>query len=265
MIIPKGLIMRLPAVVIAIAMLIVVLLTPAQAQSSFGVGFYEFEDTIAGMSYTGTWSTYTSVSGTLGGTGRTTSGAGASVSFIAGGPTVVIWRVMRSSGSLSKMNVCINGGSCVLFVNESASSTAFLYPLTITVSPGATVSVTQTSGQLWLDSFMILSDVAASIPTPVPTATIIPSSTPASTTTPQPTPTPQPTATAYTLPGAMIMIDPARSYGDQNGQITATEYSATAADIHLSNLLSLIFFSMWGMFLFAVFVLIRYREKGKPK
>jgi hypothetical protein len=242
---------------VAVALLLIFALVPAQAQSTFNVGFYEFEDTIAGMVYTGSWSTYTSVSGTLGGTGRTTSGAGASVSFIAGGPTVVIWRVMRSSGSLSKMNVCINGGSCVLFVNESASANAFLYPLVITVTPGATVSVTQTAGQLWLDSFMILSDTASTFPTPVPTATIIPSATPASTTTPQPTPTPQPTSTPISV---IWSIDPQRSYSSASGQITAFDYSASAGDVHIANLLTMLVVSVWGMFVFACFVLVRFRK-----
>lgn len=251
--------MRLSAIAITV-LLLVFALVPAQAQSTFPVGFYEFESVISSMSYTGTW---TNLTPSVGGTGRSTSIVGASVTFYSAGDTVVIWRFMRNGGFLSKMDVC--AGACTNVVNETTATNSFWYPYVFYIVPGQLITISLTSGTIILDSLMILSSSGGTGPTPVPTATILPSSTPASTTTPQPTPTPQPTATAYTLPGAMIMIDPARSYGDQNGRITATEYSATAADIHISNLLSLMFFSMWGMFLFAVFVLVRYKEKGKPK
>lgn len=254
--------MRLSAIIAIL--LLAFAFVPAQAQSSFGVGFYEFENTVASMLYTGTWSSATAVS-TVSGIGRTSSVVGSSVSWYAAGDTVVVWRLVRVSGITSKMDVCVNGTSCINVSNESVSTVNYWYPYVANVTPGSLITITLTSGVIWLDNLMVLSSASGSFPTPVPTATVLPSSTPASTTTPQPTPTPQPTATAYTLPGAMIMIDPARSYGDQNGRITATEYSATAADIHISNLLSLMFFSMWGMFLFAVFVLVRYKEKGKPK
>lgn len=256
--------MRLPAVVIAIATLLIVSLTPAQAQTTFTQGQYNFEDVIASMTYGGAWSTGTISSPYV--IVRSTSAVSGNVSFLAEGKTLVIWRYVVANAVSSRMDVCI-GASCTSVINESTQVTGFFYPVMFAMPSGTnTITITRTLGTIYLDYFMILQDPAiGAFPTPVPTATIIPSPTPASTTTPQPTPTPQPTATAYTLPGAMIMIDPARSYGGQNGQITATEYSATAADIHLSNLLSLIFFSMWGMFLFAVFVLIRYREKGKPK
>lgn len=248
--------MRLPSIAIAIIML-VIFTVPASAQ--FTQSVYEFEDTIASMTYVGSWSTVT-ITGTVGGVVRTTSGAGASVAFDVVGQTLTIWRLMRTTGNSSRMNVCV-GASCVLVINEATSTNNFWYPYTVTLPSGTqTITITQTLGQIYLDYFMILDDPSGSFPTPVPTATIVPSPTPASTTTPQPTPTPQPTATPYTLPESMIMIDPARSYSSVNGQIVAVGYEATAADIHIANLLMLLIFSAWGFFFFGVFVLVRYRK-----
>ena len=252
---------------IAVALLLVCLI-PASAQSSFAVEFYEFENVIASMAYTGTWSTSTAT-GTVGGVGRASSVVGSSVSFYSAGDTVVIWRFMRSTGNLSKMDVCINGASCVNVANEATSSNNFWYPYVLTVTPGALVSITHTSGLIVLDSLMILSSTGGTFPTPVPTATIIPSSTPAptatpaSTTTPQPTPTPQPTSTPQPSPTAMsviVAIDPQRSYSSESGQITAFDYIASAGDVHIANLLTAIFISQWGMFVFACFVLVRFRK-----
>ncbi len=252
---------------VAIA-LIFVLLIPASAQSSFAEGFYEFENVIASMAYTGTWSTSTAT-GTVGGVGRASSVVGSSVSFYSAGDTVVFWRFLRSTGNLSKMDVCRNGGSCVNVVNEATSTNNFWYPYVMAVTPGDLISITHTSGLIVLDSLMILSSTAGTFPPAVPTAPIIPSSTPAptatpaSTTTPQPTPTPQPTSTPQPSPTAMsviVAIDPQRSYSSDSGQITAFDYSASAGDVHISNLLSALLFSVWGMFVFAVFVLVRFRK-----
>lgn len=247
--------MRLPAIALVV-LLFTFALMPAQAQSTFNVGFYEFENVIASMSYTGTWVT-SSTTG-LAGVNRSTSVVGSSVSFYSGGDTVVIWRLMRSTGNLSKMDVCINGGSCINVANEFTSASNLWYSYAFSVPSGALVSITLTSGLIALDNFMILNSATGAFPTPVPTATIIPSATPASTTTPQPTPTPQPSATPMSV---VFAIDPAKSYGSVNGRITSMEYTATAADIHLGNLLTALLYSVWGMFFFAVFVLVRYRKK----
>lgn len=247
--------MRLPAIVIAV-LLFTFALFPARAQSTFDVGYHEFEDTIAGMSYTGTWVTGTT--GGVAGLSRSTSTVGSSVSFYVNGTTLVIWRLIRTTGNQGRMNVCINGGSCVLVVSEATISANIWYPYAIQIAPGSLVSFTHTLGVVSLDSFMVLSSASGSFSTPVPTATILPSSTPASTTTPQPTPTPQPTATPMSV---VFAIDPEKSYGSANGQITSVSYSASAADIHLGNLLTTLLYSVWGMFFFAVFVLVRYRKK----
>lgn len=234
--------------------LLAIALIPARAQSTFGVGFFEFENVIASMTYTGTWSTSSSPG--LAGVSRSTSALGASVSFYSSGDTVVIWRLMRSTGNLSKMDVCVNGSSCINVANEFTSTSNIWYSYAFSVPPGALISITLTSGLIALDSFMILNSATGSFPTAVPTATILPSPTPASTTTPQPTPTPQPTSTPMSV---IVAIDPSRSYGSSNGQITAFDYAASAADVHLANLLTMLLVSVWGFFLFGVLVLVKYR------
>jgi hypothetical protein len=55
-------------------------------------------------------------------------------------------------------------------------------------------------------------------------------------------------------------IDPGKTYSEVNGQIVSTEYSASASDVHLANLLTLLVISVWGFFFFAVFVLVRFRK-----
>lgn len=246
--------MRSFAIAIAI-LLLASLLIPARAQSTFDVGYHEFEDTVAGMSYTGTWATGTT--GGVAGLSRSTSTVGSSVSFYVNGTTLVIWRLIRTTGNQGRMNVCINGGSCVLVVSEATISANIWYPYAIHVTPGSLVSFTHTLGVVSLDSFMVLDEASAgSFPTPVPTATVVPTATPASTTTPQPTPTPQPSSTPMSLVWA---LDPSRSYGSSNGQITAFDYAASAADVHLANLLTMLLVSVWGFFLFGVFVLVKYR------
>ena len=238
--------------------LMAIFLVPARAQSTFAEGFYEFEDTIAGMSYTGTWTT--GAASGLAGSSRSTSTVGSSVSFYVNGTTLVIWRLFRSTGNQGRMNVCINGGSCVLVINEATLTASVWYPYAMTVPSGALITITHTVGLVALDSFMVLSNAAASFPTAVPTATILPSSTPASTTTPQPTPTPQPSSTPISV---IWSIDPQKSYSSINGQITAFDYSATAADTHISNLLTLLVISVWGFFFFSVFVLVKYKVGKK--
>jgi len=42
--------------------------------------------------------------------------------------------------------------------------------------------------------------------------------------------------------------------------LTCFDYVATASDVHIGNLLTLIFFSVWGFFLFTVFVLVRTKK-----
>lgn len=46
-----------------------------------------------------------------------------------------------------------------------------------------------------------------------------------------------------------------------SGQMTRFDYIATAGSIHIANLLTLIFASLWGMFLFIVFVLVKRGRK----
>jgi hypothetical protein len=254
--------MRLPAILITVILLASFML-PVSAQTVFGQGVYQFEDYVAQMTYSGTWATQTQMSLTV----RTGTSAGASVTFLASGRYLVLWRYQRSTGISSRYNVCINA-SCTLVISESTNTENQWVPSSFPLAAGTnTVSITQTLGNVVLDYFMVLDDPStAGMPTAVPTvptATILPSSTPASTTTPQPTPTPQPTSTPQpsSTPISVIWaIDPEKSYGMANGQITAFEYSATAADSHIANLLTMLVVSVWGFFLFCVFVLVRYRK-----
>lgn len=45
------------------------------------------------------------------------------------------------------------------------------------------------------------------------------------------------------------------------GQMTRFDYIVTAGSVHNVNLLTLIFASIWGMFLFFVFVLIKWQVR----
>ena len=44
------------------------------------------------------------------------------------------------------------------------------------------------------------------------------------------------------------------------GQMTRFDYIVTAGSVHTANLLTLILFSVWGMFFFGVFVYLRMRQ-----
>jgi hypothetical protein len=47
----------------------------------------------------------------------------------------------------------------------------------------------------------------------------------------------------------------------ESGQLTRFEYSARAADVQISNLLTAIFISLWGMFIIIVFVVWRVDKR----
>jgi hypothetical protein len=44
------------------------------------------------------------------------------------------------------------------------------------------------------------------------------------------------------------------------GQVTRFDYSASASDVHIANLLMALFFSLWAMFLFGVLVLYKRKK-----
>jgi hypothetical protein len=210
---------------------------PAHAQATFTQGAYEFESYVGSMTYTGSWSTGAANQISY----RTINGAG-DVSFQAKGKFLVIWRLMQVA--TSTMNVCVNA-VCVAINNTTAGTGEAPQNFIVSLTGGTdTIVITRTAGAILLDSLMILADPALSVPTNVPTATILPSSTPA------------PTATPLSYVWA---LDPAKRYGSSNGQISAIELGASAADIHIVNLLNALLTSMWGFFFFGVFVLVRYR------
>jgi hypothetical protein len=135
--------------------------------------------------------------------------------------------------------------------------------------------------------------------TPVPTATILPSSTPGvptatavSTATPPNTPvdtaTAVPTATPIDVDLLLTLIGgggstltpshtptitntPTETYTPTpepwafattaSGQLTRFDYVATASDVHIANIITLLIFSLWAMFFFAVFVLWKGHKK----
>lgn len=254
--------MRLKSVLIFILSLWLVA-TPAQAQGTFSNGAYEFESVSIGTS--GAWT----LSTTQGSSSLQTTTVGGYATFYAVGNSLIFSRLMRITGT-STMQVCI-GATCGSYSNSNASQTsAAWHQIVLPLAAGTnTVTITNTAGTLNLDYFMVLSDPSSSFPTSVPTATILPSSTPASTatpastTTPQPTPTPQPTSTpapTVTPLSYVWALDPSRRYGSTNGQISAFDYSATAADTHIVNLLTTLLISVWGFFFFAVFVLGRRKS-----
>ena len=74
-----------------------------------------------------------------------------------------------------------------------------------------------------------------------------------------PTPSDTPTATLTPTPDMRVCATVAGT-GTPEGQLTCFDYVVTASDVHIGNLLTLIFFSAWGFFLFTVFVLARYRK-----
>lgn len=79
------------------------------------------------------------------------------------------------------------------------------------------------------------------------------------TATPEPTYTPMPTATATPEPFTYATLAPIAPATD--GQMTRFDYVASAGDVHVANLLTLMLFSMWGFFLFAVFVLVVFARR----
>ncbi len=246
-----------------IAILFVVIsIVPTQAQGTFTQGVYEFESVSIGT--TGTWTSST----TQGATSIQSTVVSSTATFYAVGNSLLISRLIRITGTQT-MQVCI-GASCTSVPTSNTGQTAVAWHvITFPLAAGTnTVTITMTAGAVNLDYFMVLADPASAFPTSVPTATILPSSTPAptatpaSTTTPQPTPTPQPTSTpapTATPLSYVWAIDPSKRYGSSNGQISAIEYGASAADIYLVSLLITLLVSVWGFFFFGVFVLVRYR------
>jgi len=84
--------------------------------------------------------------------------------------------------------------------------------------------------------------LAQATDTPSPTTT----PTQTDTATPTQTPTPEPYGYSTTVPIT----------GTPDGQMTRFDYTATAGDVHIANLLTWLVFSLWGMFLFTVLVLV---------
>jgi hypothetical protein len=47
----------------------------------------------------------------------------------------------------------------------------------------------------------------------------------------------------------------------ESGQMTRFDYIASAGSVHIANLLTLLFLSLWAMFLLMVFLMFKYRRQ----
>lgn len=62
------------------------------------------------------------------------------------------------------------------------------------------------------------------------------------------TPTPTPTSTATPAPYIEFTLSPPD--GTPPGQMARLEFTATAGETHIANLVTALLFSLWGMFLY---------------
>jgi hypothetical protein len=194
----------------------------------------------------------------------------------------------------------VNGGTLNVFQFHLIEC-GDAYPLSPTPFvpvPTATAINTSTPAPTWTHApYMTVVPTATILPssTPgVPTATILPSSTPGGPTPTQintpvdtataivfpptpteidistiltalamPTNTPGPTATPTNTPTETLTptAEPWAYITLTSGQLTRFDYVATASDVHISNLLLLIFVSVWGFFLTGVFVVWKAKKK----
>lgn len=82
----------------------------------------------------------------------------------------------------------------------------------------------------------------------------------AQTATPTPTPTETPAPTP-TMDVAVYATMPPPDTGTP-GQMTRFDYTISAGEAHIANMLTWLLYSIWGMFLFAMVVLLkRYRSR----
>jgi hypothetical protein len=79
---------------------------------------------------------------------------------------------------------------------------------------------------------------AQSTETPIPTITLTP--------TPTNTPTPEPFVYATIAPESTDQIE---------GQMTRFDYTVSVGETHIANLLTMLLYSVWGIFLFVLLVL----------
>ncbi|MCL4251795.1 MAG: hypothetical protein KJ065_26820 [Anaerolineae bacterium] len=95
---------------------------------------------------------------------------------------------------------------------------------------------------------LVFASVAAAQDTPTPTPT------PTETLTPTPTSTPTPE------PFILLTLPPPAD-GGETGQMARVDFTISAGEIHIANLLTWLLYSVWGMFLFAVLVLMPRSKK----
>jgi hypothetical protein len=242
----------------------------ASALTPYPQGVYEFESCGSNCTLSGSWVVQDNGAADY----LVSNGAGTDYAEIqVKGQFLVIYRLVGTG--LNSMTVALNGSGTTVGNANTSVDTDYPYIVALT---GGTDTIRITGNFVYLDRFIVLAAP------PVATATILPSSTPAYTAPPQPTSTPRPTDTpAYTAtpqptwtlapsitpqPTATPMVgggggsDPASVYATvETGQVTRFDYIATAGNVHVANLLTLLFFSLWGMFLLGVLVFVT----GKPK
>lgn len=178
------------------------------------------------------------------------TGATDYIEFDAIGKNLVIYRII--AGGSQTLDVCINAVCSTMTNSNSSTVTNAAWIVNLT---GGTDTVQIIGDFVFLDQFMILAEAGgSSFPTPTPQ----PSSTPAFTATPQPTSTPAFTATPQPTSTPMATAIDIGVYATlTDGQVTRFEYSATAASVHIANLLTLLFLSMWAFFFIGVFIVSR--------
>jgi hypothetical protein len=66
------------------------------------------------------------------------------------------------------------------------------------------------------------------------------------------TPTPTATATATASPAPWVEVTIVPPGGTPPGQVVRYEYTLSAGETHIANLLTWLLFSLWGMFLYTV-------------
>lgn len=218
----------------------------------FTQGYYEWENHISDMTYTGTWVTTTFSPSII----YRQSNAGATVALWVRGKYLLVYRAVDPAFYGGSNEVCI-GATCSSF---GAYHSAFaIVPFVVTLPDNSSnyeVEIESVSYPSYLDAFMVLDEPSLSLPTPTP-ITFPPSPTPIN--TPVNTATPAPTVTPL---GIIWVIDPTCKYGStESGEITCESKSATAGDISIFSVLAMLTLGMGGMFFLVLFGFVEGRRK----
>lgn len=253
---------------IAVVLVLLGMSIPAQAQTATPTtspfvhtqGEYLFI-TDPNITFSGVWTNQ--VNGFL--TYKQTTSTAAYAAFTVS-DAICTLSVGAQGNNSSPTNIQINAGTTTVYTGVTPAIGFPMVVDTTAVSGDFTVKIFMSAGNLLqLFSFQLLE---CPDNTPVPTATVVPTATPidvdllltlvaggGSTLTPSNTPTPTntPTNTPTPTPEPWVYLTVT------SGQLTRFDYTASAGDVHNANIITLILFSLWAMFFFAVFVYWRRR------